>query len=114
MGTAGRFASTQAPYFATWRTAVNQSRFVQSLRQLLRSPNADKRFILYLLDGRELWARSYQQWVALRSQDPDLSQVLELWRTGDATSHNGIWPDAEFGPIAQEIDRIMERLGWRR
>lgn len=59
-------------------------------------------FASYALDTRELWARSYAQWIALRSGNKTMKSEIELYRDGF-----GQWSDGEFGPIADQMDKIF-------
>jgi len=59
----------------------------------------------YMLEGKEVWARAFAQWVHLRSG-----------ATGDVGARGLAmqWPAEEFAEkIAPAIDRIMEVNGWR-
>lgn len=64
----------------------------------------------YMLEAEEVWARSYAQWIALRSGDARLAADL-------AHRSGGIYPEqwlaADFEPVAAAIDELMRRLGWR-
>lgn len=94
------FASAVHPAFAGWRAAVERLRRVRLWGQspALRS----------FQSLRELWARSYAQTVLLRSGDPVLQAHLrELQRAGDLY----VWPKSLFVPVAQEVERVFERLG---
>lgn len=67
----------------------------------------------YLGDRRELVARAYAQYVALRSGDPELTALLATARrpAPDGTP-GGQWDDDDFGPVAAALDRLIDRLGW--
>jgi SPP1 gp7 family putative phage head morphogenesis protein len=86
-----------------WAEAVLQSRAV---RNIAGDRGWSDKHKAYLLDPRELWARSFTQWVALRS-GPDgdvIRRGLE-----DRVDH---WDDDDFEPIAEAIDRYVRRRGW--
>ena len=70
----------------------------------------------YLLSPNEVWARAYAQWLALRSQNSDLLKgIADARRLGAADPYAGRqWEDADFEPIAKEIDAIFKKLGWRK
>ncbi|MFZ4620957.1 MAG: hypothetical protein ACOYNS_10380, partial [Bacteroidota bacterium] len=67
--------------------------------------------INYLLDEEELWARSYAQYIAHKTKDPLLRKQLdEMLRVkSEEGSH---WTDADFEPIANEIDKLFTKIGW--
>lgn len=139
-----------------WRTAAKQSRTIQQLerwRQAGLMPDAahptygyqgdgvtprgaQRANVNYLLTAKETWARSYAQYVVVRSGDT--AALAELRRKQAVSSYgpvkadtpfnrNGIgkpaqantwdypvvWQDDEFEPIANAIDQILENKGWR-
>ncbi|MDQ3067588.1 MAG: hypothetical protein M3R12_10635 [Actinomycetota bacterium] len=62
----------------------------------------------YLDSTKEVWARSYAQTIMVRSQDPWLHERLEgLLDLNDGS----VWAAAEFAPVADEVERTLERLG---
>lgn len=77
----------------------------------LKARAGDNDYVDYLLDRRELWARSYTQYVATRSQDPNLLEWLR--REQGHFSYKEHWKDESFEPVAKAIDDIFEKLGWR-
>ena len=64
----------------------------------------------YLLGPRELFARTYCQYVAVRSGDPDLQRELEKSLEPDYREQ---WHEDDFTPIAGALDDLFDRLGWR-
>jgi hypothetical protein len=64
----------------------------------------------YYLRPREIWARAYAQWIAVRSGDRTLlNQVKKL-----SASHYSwrVWEEKDFEPVAREIDAMFEKRGW--
>jgi hypothetical protein len=61
-----------------------------------------------------MFARSFEQWVALRSGDPALvAEIHNKWRTLNySTDH--YWTDDEFTPIAEALDEYFTRKGMLR
>jgi SPP1 gp7 family putative phage head morphogenesis protein len=126
LGTPGDFASVSHPRLADWRAAVQASAAHGQLQNLL----VNRRFqvvdpkgrpvtvvvepthVRYLLDPRELWARSYAQYVTLRSGDAQLTRELDEMRRPGVVVYPSQWVDADFAPIAEAIDRLFEDLGW--
>lgn len=71
--------------------------------------HADRGYLKYTLKGNEIWARSYAQYVAMRSADPVL--LAEL--AADLKSAYPIqWAHDDFKPIAEAIDEILRFAGW--
>ncbi len=69
-------------------------------------------YLAYLLEPRELWARAYAQWIAMRGGDDLLLDQLRSARgDGDGLMQ---WSDRDFAPVAREMDRMMRDLGWMR
>jgi SPP1 gp7 family putative phage head morphogenesis protein len=113
-----------------WRQAVVNSRATKELKGTyikgsvpVTLPDGvkttypvDARYIQYVLGTDEQWARSYAQYVAVRSGDPTLLAQLNTVRD----RHNGQvyyatqWADDDFEPIAAAFDTLFAQLGWRR
>lgn len=90
-----------------WASAIAQTPEYKNLK----SKEGNNDYVDYLLDRRELWARSYTQYVATRSQDPTLLEWLQ--REQLHYSYKEHWKDESFEPVAKAIDGIFEKLGWR-
>jgi SPP1 gp7 family putative phage head morphogenesis protein len=74
----------------------------------------NRKYIRYLLQKDETWARAYAQWVALRSGDSTmLEQLRKLRQNEHPAGAASQWADDDFEPIAKAIDDLMEKLGWR-
>lgn len=112
-----------------WRESVEASAAVRGLRERLEAPHRfrtmqtmgsytygvtpDRNHVRYLLDPAELWARSYAQYIALRSGDPLLKQQIEnVFEDQVYGSRQWGWDD--FEPVARAIDALFVRLGWLR
>jgi hypothetical protein len=90
----------------------------------------------YLLKSKEVWARAYAQYIAVRSGDAGALKELRQMqaaasygpvkpdakfntKTGGKDPDPGswdyptVWQDDEFKPIADAIDKILEEKGWR-
>ncbi|HMQ77127.1 MAG TPA: DUF935 family protein [Flavobacteriales bacterium] len=67
----------------------------------------------YWLRKVELWARAYNQYIALRSRDEELQRLTFGWserrRIHTLTCQ---WPQNEFLPIARAIDTCFNNLQW--
>lgn len=67
----------------------------------------------YYLDVSELWARSYTQWVAMRSGDSTLLDALnKILKSVDPLTAATHWHGAHFTVVGQEIDAIFRTRGW--
>lgn len=113
LGFAGQFASDSHPILNGWRWAIMKSEAVQALHRnrvaaLARKDYQDADFYSYALSIRELWARSYAQYIALRSGDVTMRQ--QLASTSMRELH---WSDSDFAQIAHAIDVLMREKGWR-
>jgi hypothetical protein len=65
----------------------------------------------YFHSAKELWARTYAQTVLARSGDSWLERHLSgLLEVDDVF----VWPADEFQPVADEVERVFERLGMLR
>lgn len=125
------WASENSPTLAPWREAVKRSQAVQTLRHFsdpavstikVTHGNGfvveylvDKAYTAYLLRAKELWARSYTQFIATESRQPALVQQVEAERE---RPESGIyypkhWDEADFSPIRTEIITLLRDLRWR-
>lgn len=132
MGTPGRSRST-ALYderLDPLREAFRKSRAVKRLEELHEGswvywvPHGRKkreRFPLdrirgdvkYLLQGEEVFARAYAQYIAVRSGDPELlGQLDKLREPYEPVYIPQQWEDDDFAPILREFDALFEVLGW--
>jgi hypothetical protein len=70
--------------------------------------------LLELTSADEIWARSFAQFVAMRSGDLTLMAELAELRTGSLRGMYYLlqWTDEDFRPIADEIEALFEELGW--
>lgn len=115
--------------FEEWRSAVKSSDAIQRLMALryrktmrVKLPSQEEKdvdvpldHVAYLLLWEEIWARAYTQWVLTRSASNLAKAELVKLRAGlEAVYFSSQWDDGDFAPIALAIDRIMEKLGWKR
>lgn len=64
----------------------------------------------YYLRPREMFARAYAQYIALRSGDEVmLDQILRRKADFPGTQ----WDDADFGPVAKAFDELFTARRWR-
>jgi hypothetical protein len=120
------FASHGSDTFKPWIDAVEKSDAVSGLRKLmsgrsrLKLPGGSQHivardYVRYLLEPHEMWARSYAQWVAVRSGDAVMLRQIESIRSEDLmgeVAYTRQWGDNDFEKVADAIDEVMGRLGW--
>lgn len=118
------------PVLADWKKAVDDSDSVKQLRALkgggpveVTMPDgsksqvqADNHYLGYLLKYDEIWARSYAQYIMVRSKNVETAD--EFQRDFVATTPGEIpytrhWYGTDFDLIAKAMDTLFESLGWR-
>ncbi len=130
LGIPGTFASEANPrVLVSWQNAVDASQTLFQLRAMASTGIATTRqadgtvsihavdltYVSQLIRPREMWARSYAQYIATRSADPSLGLQL----ASERERHPGMpyypehWDDEDFAPIAEAIDELLESKGWR-
>jgi hypothetical protein len=91
-----------------WWNAVQDSQAYQQLKMRGHSKHRS-----YLIQRLEIWARSYAQYIATRTKDPvALAQLNDIIGGKTAQWIEAHWTETDFKPIAAELDKIMEKLGW--
>jgi hypothetical protein len=119
----GTFASSAGtPLLEPWREACETSRAFQHLSRAigelaaeLRGTEDDEAVRLQALSGpEELWARSYAQFVAIRSGDAALRAQLDANRAPipGRVYYPFQWDDEDFRRIEESIEALFRRLGW--
>jgi hypothetical protein len=76
--------------------------------------NNDRRFASYLNGTRELFARSYHQYIATKSGDAVTRSELGLILQRRSWSKHEQWTRADFEPVVQALDEMFKGLGWLR
>ena len=115
IGDAGHFASDDPSFLNRWRQAVTASHAVEQLEGIRLAGRSDPvaAHMEYLLRPRELWERSYAQYVAIRGGAPNLAREMAEVRTRrDLLYIPYLWDDDDFEPIASAIDDHFRELGW--
>lgn len=129
-GTSTQWVTATSEAFKPWRDAIKNSKAYKSLDDMLADPDKyikpytdprfpdfeftrkpDRRYLRYQLGGDELWARSYSQYIATKSRQPDM--IAELAGLRENEMYKDIqWDDDDFAPIAEAIDQAFVSLGW--
>lgn len=104
LGRAGSFASTSDPLFAKFRDVAGKSASITEIGKLGHGQRG------YFLETREIWARAYAQYIAVRSGDKLLLGQLDKIRSSRQPWRQ--WSDEDFKPIAEAIDEIFRTKGW--
>jgi hypothetical protein len=109
-------ASSFDPVLDGWRRAVSQSqRYAEWIAIRRLATNAQfQQHMIYATSASELWARSYAQYIATRTND---SAVLAHFAQlevdiGLPLALHYQWEVVDFVEIANEIDALFRYLGW--
>jgi hypothetical protein len=109
-------ASSFDPALDRWRRAVSQSqRYAEwtAIRRVATNPEFQQH-MLYATSASELWARSYAQYIATRTNDRAvLTHFAQLEvDIGLSLALHYQWEAGDFGQIANEIDALFQDMGW--
>lgn len=129
-GERGVFSSVEDGAFAEFRRVVSQTRAIREIERLVKESAipvmhggarieypVDRKYLTYLLDPKEVWARAYAQYITLRSGDQTLREQLDQLRLRlrwAQVHYPSQWDDDDFAPVAEAVDRLMLKLGWRK
>lgn len=111
----------------TWRNTVFSTKTIRFLETRLRSierldstenqtPQGtaltdEREYLRYLLYPWEVFARSYAQYVAVRSRDAQLLREIDDERRADVYFPTQ-WADNEFEDVAKAFDEVFQKRGW--
>ena len=111
IGDIGTWASTGS-MSEKWRDAVDQTEAADELRRQEAVPPLPQlaRTMRYLLRIEELFARSYGQWIGLRSGNDDL--LDELSNSLSTLTYPEYWGMDDFAPVADALDLAFKELKW--
>ena len=131
-GTLEGWASETEPRLGALRQAWETTISVRALRRGLETgqltahlPNGvpvefplmleERENCRYYLQGRELFARSYAQYLAHKSKNRVLLHQVRLRRESvEGRFYQVQWADGDFRVVAQAFDQILEGYGWLR
>lgn len=115
-GRKGESSATHAFVWDRWRTAVLATDLYRALRPFLAHDEpAVRDQAAYSLQLDELWARSYAQYIAIRSGDARMAVELAGFFTqqvGEVELPRQ-WDEADFVPVMEAIDELFIALEWR-
>ena len=110
---------TDYPLFTSWLSAIRASQDVDRLLSLRDSYPAESethQAADYLLDEQELWARSYSQYAALKTQMQILLQQISAENkvlTGKIYL-KPYWEWDDFAIIKVTMDSLFQALSWSK
>lgn len=111
LGMASRDPRPDNPMLAWSRVVAQTAEYQAGLEKLQNvTSGRERRLLDYYMSWHELWARSYAQYIAVRSRDERMLEQLNKLRTGPYAFKQ--WSDDEFEPVARAIDDLFETLGW--
>lgn len=126
IGAPGKWASERSDLLEVWRIAVKESQAYKTLLSVKPGPVTivledgrqmsyyrDGKYLRYLQTTRELFARSYAQYVATRSGNAAMRAELDKL-VRDQVDIPTQWGDDDFAPIAQAFDKLFAFLEWRK
>ncbi len=95
--------------FKKWKEIKQNGGLVDANGKLTR--RIDDTFIDYSMRQRELWARSYAQFIVTRTSNVEMKKEL-------ASMLNNVTPDqwetADFAPIEKAIYNLFKVMGWMK
>lgn len=111
VGRQGTFETLNGSAFTKVLNKIKSSDAYTKLIEL-KTTSTDYRvrdYVKYLMDERELWARSYAQYIAEKSNNKILLTQLEKNRN---LAFPFQWSETDFKGIKEEIDILFKELGW--
>lgn len=113
IGKRGKWASANSATLDKWRTAVHNTDKIKGIQQLRASATSlqvrDK--LDYLLTDHETFARSYAQYIAIKSGNATMKAEIDWMRT-DEWAGLKVWSDTDFQPVREALDEVFTRLKW--
>jgi len=132
LSTTGGWASETDPRLEPLRLAWENTEAVRALRTGLETDKMtallpsggtfafpllpeERENCRYYLQGRELFARSYAQYIAGKSRNRVLlRQVRQRQESVEGRFYHVQWAASDFRGVSEAFDRIWKELGWRR
>lgn len=125
LGEKGSIATKGNSIMDDFMTAANESAPVKYINEILKQnsikindiyvPLSDSfiEFLKYLISPEELFARSYAQFIAGRSEDSLMAEQLQKAINEDSKKLYSIqWKTEDFKDIETEIEKIFIKKGW--
>ena len=126
VGEKGKWASTNKDSpMAKVIAAANKSDLVKKIRATLKSGKITikkeeiklstrvRKHLNYLVDEKEIWARSYAQYIAEKSGNTVMKESIAISVTRYADEGYGYqWAPDDFADLSAAIEEMMIELGW--
>ncbi len=127
MGLPGRWTSEGgSELMSKWRSAVDASDAVTQMRRVVSNGNiagnveglavkyqvskAKFRELQRMIEHKEIWARSYSQYIAKKSGEQNLTRAISGIRSSEFAFRQ--WDDEDFAPIMAAMDELFGNLKW--
>ena len=112
LGTAGHGFASESPDFEGWRRVVDKTKAVKALKRSLSSASGPLKVNLTnAARPREIFARSYAQYIAIKSGDPVLQAGLEADRKTVLGALIN-WKNEDFESIINYFNILFKKKGW--
>lgn len=124
---------SQSPQMQKLQGALNDSAAVKSLKHVKNSKGvivdvktsggiakmrhkSDSKYVDYLIRPKEIFARSYAQYIATRSGDRTMLRELDSLRKPKSgrINYQQQWSNKDFEPIAAAYDELLAAEGYRQ
>lgn len=127
LGRGRRYQSAKSQEMQRWRSQVQKSKSYKTLANnrgylsaKIELPDTrtveislNQEFVEYSLEWRELFARSYAQYIAMQSRNKTLQEQLDQARNQPIHQIYAMqWHDADFHDIAQALDQVLRQREW--
>jgi hypothetical protein len=94
---------------SNWWNAITQTDNYRNLQNATQHPDSVvSTFANYAAEPKEIWARAFDQYIVTKSGDAEMQALFNQRYEGALI---GPFTDAEFAPIAREMDSIFQALG---
>lgn len=118
IGTPGRFESLKDDILASWKNAAFNSEAIKKIFDALRNGVyngrninfSELKYLNYLRRTEEIFARSYAQYIAVKSKNKILLKQVD---ENNADPISTQWDKDDFREIEKEFDKLFRELGWR-
>lgn len=111
LGFGSQFGSEAEPSMRKLAKALAASRPMKALKRRhdRAQTNKHRARLAAAMQGREVFARAYAQWVAVKSGDAYLLRALAAER---AAKPDFYWSDEEFAAVQTELEAVFLAKGW--
>lgn len=106
-GYSSRNRTTKA--WRDWHDTISETAKMKQIAEAGRTGRISKEWAAYASQDIEMWARSFAQWVAVRSEDPELLAEIRKAQKGEGPGGSiyMVWSDEDFAPLLPLIDKLM-------